>query len=34
MDGTVTDPQGAVVVGAEVTVISSNTGASFKATTD
>jgi hypothetical protein len=33
MDGTVTDPQGAVVVGAEVTVVSAN-GASFKATTD
>ncbi|MGD0869762.1 MAG: TonB-dependent receptor [Bryobacteraceae bacterium] len=34
MDGTVTDPQGAVVIGAEVTVTNSNTGASFKATTD
>ena len=34
MDGTVTDPQGAVVIGADVTVINSNTGASFKATTD
>ena len=34
MDGTVTDPQGAVVIGAEVTVTNTNTGASFKATTD
>jgi hypothetical protein len=34
MDGTVTDPQGAIVVGADITVLNSNTGASFKATTD
>ena len=34
MDGTVTDPQGAVVVGADVVVLNTNTGASFKATTD
>ena len=34
MDGNVTDPQGAVVVGAEVAVINSNTGASFKAATN
>lgn len=34
MDGTVTDPQGAVVAGAEVTVVSSDTGASFKATSN
>ncbi len=33
MDGTVTDPQNAVVAGADVTVVSS-TGASFKTTTD
>src|ERR1035438_977387 len=34
MDGTVTDAQGAVVIGADVTVVNSNTGANFKATTD
>ena len=34
MDGTVTDSQGAVVIGADVTVVNSNTGANFKATTD
>ena len=34
MDGTVTDPQGAVVVGAELTVVNSNMGTSFKTTTN
>src|ERR1017187_1024478 len=34
MDGTVTDAQGAVVAGADVTVVNLNTNASFKATTD
>ena len=34
MDGTVTDPQGAVVAGAELTVVNSNMGTSFKATTN
>lgn len=34
MDGTVTDPQGAVVPGATVTVVNLNTGATFNATTD
>jgi hypothetical protein len=34
MDGTVTDAQGAVVIGADVTVVNTNTAANFKATTD
>jgi hypothetical protein len=34
MDGTVTDSQGAVVAGADVTVVNLNTGANFKAATD
>ena len=34
LDGTVTDSQGAVVIGADVTVVNSNTGANFKTTTD
>jgi hypothetical protein len=34
MDGTVTDPQGAVVVGANVTITNSSTATAFKATTD
>jgi hypothetical protein len=34
MDGTVTDAQGAVIVGASVTVVNTNTDANFKATTD
>jgi len=34
MDGTVTDPQGAVVVGADVVVVNLNTQANFKTNTD
>jgi hypothetical protein len=34
MDGTVTDPQGAVVVGTDVTVVNLNTQASFRTKTD
>lgn len=34
MDGTVVDPQGAVVVGADITVVNLNTQANFKASTD
>jgi hypothetical protein len=34
LDGTVTDPAGAVVVGAEVTVTNSGNGQTFKATSD
>jgi hypothetical protein len=33
MDGSVTDPQGAVVVGADVTVVNSNTATNFKTKT-
>ena len=34
MDGTVTDPQGAVIAGAGVTVVNSETAAAYKTTTD
>src|SRR6516164_6898295 len=34
MDGTVTDPQGSAVVGAEVVVINADNAATYKATSD
>jgi hypothetical protein len=34
LDGNVTDPQGALIVGAQVTVTNTDNGATFKATTD
>ena len=34
LDGTVSDPQGAVIVGAEIAVVNASTGQTFKATTD